>query len=202
VKEGKLGHAGFPPSRLALDQIGDGTGDAAIMESRIARTKVQHGMLLGGLLLVVGLTAAFLPQGRAGDGPWLGLLLVAMGAGVALHAVWRGRDRSALLRIDDAGVWFRDWGCLLAWRHLEDAYQTGSRLQTFVALKTRDPGRFLASLPDAEARKLRGNRLWKAPELRIPSGAVEASQQEILAAIRARMAWLAATGGDRDEDKR
>lgn len=158
------------------------------MESRVARTKVQHGLALAGLLTAVGLAAIFLLQDPRGDGLWVGLVLLALGLGVGLHAAWRGRDPSAALRIDEAGVWFRDWGCQVPWGQIEDAYMAGSRLQSFVALKTGDPESFLASLAQPEARKLRGNRLWKAPELRIPSGAVEASQQEILAAIRGRLA--------------
>lgn len=157
------------------------------MESRVARSKVQHGLVLAGLLVAVGLTAVLLPLNPSADGLWIGLLLLVLGAGVGAHAVWRGRDRSAALRIDEAGVWFRDWGCRVPWHHIEAVYQTGSRMQSFVTIKTRDPDRFLGSLPETEARKLRGNRLWKAPELRIPSGAVEASQQEILAAVQARV---------------
>ena len=70
---------------------------------------------------------------------------------------------------------------------VEAAYQTGSRLQPFVTLRVRDPDGFIASLGPAEAARLRGNRLWKRPELRIPNGAAEATQPEILAAIRTAM---------------
>ena len=50
-----------------------------------------------------------------------------------------------------------------------------------------EPQQFLDSLDEAEARGLRRNRLWKQPELRIPYNAVEASRDELLAAIEAGM---------------
>ena len=57
-------------------------------------------------------------------------------------------------------------------------------MQPYIALKLRDPARFLAGLGPEEARRLHANRLWKAPEIRIPNGALAMPYQELLTALR------------------
>jgi len=103
--------------------------------------------------------------------------------------VWRNaRDTSARMVLDDEGIWFRDWAIgPVPWAAFDDAYTSGSRLQAFVSLHLRDLVGFLASLPEAERKALRANRLARLPELRIPHGAVDASLDEVLTAIKTHL---------------
>jgi hypothetical protein len=90
--------------------------------------------------------------------------------------------------LGDEGIWFRDWKIdPVPWTAIDDAYTSGSRIQAFVSLRLRDPDGFLAALPEAERKALRGNRLAKMPELRIPHDALDAPFDDILAAIKAHL---------------
>lgn len=153
-------------------------------EFRIGQSKRRHGLVVGGACGVVGL-ALLLGGESVAEQRWLGGLIAVLGVGVAWHGLRVGRDRGPHLRIDRDGVFFREWGLTVAWRDIEDVYQSGSRVQPFVTVRLRDPARFQARLAAAEARALKGNRLWKSPELRIPYNAVEATRDEILAALEA-----------------
>jgi hypothetical protein len=156
------------------------SGDAR--EFRASQSKTRHGLFIGAMLAVFGFWALFL---AIPNRYWLGGLNLALGLGISLYAWVAGQSPGAALRIDDEGVWFRDWGLAVPWRAIDDVYQTGTRLQPFITLRVSDPKRFVASLAEKEASQLRGNRLWKPPELRIPFGVVEAPYQEILEAIKA-----------------
>lgn len=52
-----------------------------------------------------------------------------------------------------------------------------------MGIKLCDPDGFVARLPDGEREKLRSNRSYRAPELRIPNGVLDAPLEDILAAI-------------------
>jgi hypothetical protein len=159
------------------------SGDAR--EFRASQSKTRHGLFIGAMLAVFGFWALFLAGESIPNRYWLGGLNLALGLGISLYAWVAGQSPGAALRIDDGGVWFRDWGLAVPWPAIDDVYQTGTRLQPFVTIRITDPERFVASLAENEARKLKGNRLWKSPELRIPFGVVEAPYQEILEAIKA-----------------
>jgi hypothetical protein len=73
------------------------------------------------------------------------------------------------------------------WAAFDDVYTSGTRVQAFVTLHLRDPDGFLAGLPEAERKALRGNRLMKVPELRIPHGALDATLDEIVTAVKAHL---------------
>ncbi len=154
-------------------------------EFRASRSKTRHGAFLGTMLAVFGLWVIFLAGDTVPDRNWLGGLNLALGLAIALYAWTAGRNRGPNLRIDDRGIWFRDWGLAVPRRAIDQVYQTGTRLQPFITVRVEDARDFVASLPEKEARGLRGNRLWKAPEPRIPFGAVEATHQDILEAIEA-----------------
>ena len=158
--------------------------DRPAQEFAIGRSKTTHGLVIAAVGIVVGLGTILFADESITDRYLMGGLLAALGVGVGLHAWRTGRATGAHLRIDDEGVAFREWGTTIPWREIADVYQSGSRLQPFIALRIGDPERLLAALPQEDARKLRRNRLWKAPELRIPYSAVEATRDEILAAIR------------------
>ena len=158
--------------------------DGPVHEFQIGQSKTRHGLVIAGLSILVGLgTLAFAGKSVA-DSHWIAALLVGLGLAIGVHAWRTGRTPGAHLRMDAAGVYFREWGTTIPWREISDVYQSGSRLQPFITLRIGDPERLLANLPEDEARGLKRNRLWKRPELRIPYSAVEASRDEILAAIR------------------
>lgn len=157
-------------------------------EFAASRSKTRHGYVIGAIAAVLGLAVLFVGGEQIPDRHWLGPLLLALGAGIAWHAWRSGGAAGAHLRIDREGVSFREWGVRLPWSQLADVYQTGSRLQPFITLELRDPEAFIASLSPDEVRVLRGNRLWKTPQLRIPYNSVEASRDEVLDALRAGMA--------------
>jgi hypothetical protein len=154
-------------------------------EFRASQSKTRHGVFIGAMLAVFGLWAILLAGDTVPNRYWLGGLNLALGLAIALYAWAAGRIRGTNLRIDDQGIWFRDWGLAVPWPAIDDVYQTGTRLQPFITLRVTDPERFVASLDEKQARGLRSNRLWKPPEFRIPFGAVEAPHHEILEAIKA-----------------
>ncbi len=153
-------------------------------EFGVAKSKVRHGLIIGIGLAALGSYTLLFPGERVSDRVWMGPLTIALGLGIALYA-WRLGAAGVQLRIDARGVWFKDWELTLPWQALSDIYQTGTRLQPFVTLRIADPESFAASLSEAEARALRGNRLWKPPDLRIPNGAVGATIPEISEALLA-----------------
>ena len=155
------------------------------VEFQVAAAKTRHGLILGSLLLAMGLGILAFGRGAVESHHATGGLALLLGLAVIAYTLWTGRRAGPQLRIDEAGVWFRDWGLTLPWAQIADAYQTGTRLQPFVTLRLHDPEAFLAGLEAKDAKALHGNRLWKAPELRIPNAAVEASQREVLDAILA-----------------
>ena len=158
------------------------------VEVGVGKSKAQHGLLLALVFTVSGLGVAFLAAESVPNRDWAGTLLVALGLGFGVHAWRRARDRSPHLRIDEDGIWFREWGVTVPWREVGQVYPAGSRMQAFVAIRIADPERFVAGLSPGAARRLRGHRLWKSPELRIPNGATALSHHDLLAALQAAAA--------------
>lgn len=152
-------------------------------EFQIGKSKSQHGFVVGGFCGIVGLVMLLFVGQEVAQRYWIGALMLALGLSISLHAWRTGRTRGGYLRLDADGVSFREWGATVPWGEIADVYQSGSRLQPFITLRVRDAERFLAGLPQDEARRLGRNRLWKAPELRIPYSAVDAPRDEILSAI-------------------
>lgn len=159
--------------------------EGTLREFAASRSKVRHGMLIGAMLGLFGVWAIFFAGDSVPSRTWLGALNLLLGLAIALYAWNRGLRSGTSLRIGDQGVWFQDWGVTVPWLAISEVYQTGTRLQPFVTVSIKDPDRFLATLSDGEARRLRGNHLWKSPEFRIPFSAVDAPHREILEAIEA-----------------
>lgn len=159
--------------------------ERSVQEFGIGRSKLRHGLAIAALGILIGAAVLLFAGESVPDRQWIGVLLMALGLGVGVHAWRTGRWHGVQLRVDGAGVYFREWGATVPWGEIADIYQSGSRLQPFVTLRVRDPERFLAGLSEAEASRLGRNRLWKPPELRIPYNAVEATRDEVLAAIEA-----------------
>jgi len=153
-----------------------------------SRTRVQHGILLTVMLALVGLWALFFAGHSVRDAEWVGAVALAMSAAMLFVVLRNARDTSARMVLEGDGVWFRDWRIGPVPRAaFDDVYTSGTRLQAFVSLHLRDPDGFLAGLPEVERKALRGNRLYRSPELRIPHGALDAPLDEILAAIRTHL---------------
>ena len=162
--------------------------NAERQEFRASRIRVQHGILLAAVLALIGLGTLLFAGSAVRDAELVGGVALIMSA-VMLAVTWRNaRDTRARMVLDSDGIWFRDWDIRpVPWAALDDAYTSGSRLQAVVALRLRDPDGFLAGLPESERKALRGSRVVKMPELRIPHGTLDAPIDEVLAAIRARL---------------
>jgi hypothetical protein len=157
----------------------------AAREFGVGKSKARHGLVLALCLLALGCWVLFLADDSIPDRQWIGLVAAALGLGIGFHALRAFRTTAVQLRIDERGVWFKDWDVTVPWRDVSGVYQTGHRLQPFVTLRLAHPEAFVQSLPGPAARKLRHSRLWKEAELKIPQGAVEASQRELLDLLRA-----------------
>ena len=157
-------------------------------EFRTFRTRVQHGILLSMVLALIGLGTLLFAGPSVRDAELVGAAALVMSA-IMLGMVLRGaRNARARMVLDAAGLWFQDWEIgPVPWAAIDDAYTSGSRLQAFVSLHLRDPDEFLAGLPKAERKALRGNRLYRSPELRIPHGALDATLNEVLVAIKTHL---------------
>ncbi len=154
-------------------------------EFRTSRARVQHGILLGAVLTVIGLGSLFFGGSSVPDAELVGAVVLVLAAGVLIVVVRGMRDTRPRLVLDRDGVWFRDWGIeKISWAAIDAVYTSGSRLQAFITLSLRDPERFLNALPPAERARLTSNRLFRRPELRIPHNALDAPLDQVLAALR------------------
>ncbi|MCH8924840.1 MAG: hypothetical protein IH924_01730 [Proteobacteria bacterium] len=154
-------------------------------EFRGSRARVQHGILLGAVLAVIGLGSLFFGGSSVPDAELVGAVVLVMAAGVLAVVMRSARDQRPRLVLDRDGVWFRDWDiAAVPWAAIDAVYTSGSRLQAFITLSLRDPEGFLSALPQAERARLTSNRLFRRPELRIPHNALDAPLDEVLAALR------------------
>ncbi len=157
-------------------------------EFRASRTRIQHGFLLGAVLALVGLGTLLFAGPSVRDAELVGAVALAISAVILFVVLRNARDIRPRMVLDRDGIWFRDWEIGPVPRAaIDDAYTSGSRLQAFVSLHLRDPDGFLASLPDTERVKLKGNRLFRSPDLRIPHGALDAPLDQVLAAIKTHL---------------
>ncbi len=154
-------------------------------EFRSSRAQVQHGILLGAVLAVIGLGSLFFGGSSVPDAELVGAVVLVLAAGVLIVVVRGARDTRPRMVVDRDGVWFRDWGIeTVSWAAIDAVYTSGSRLQAFITLSLQDPDGFLNALPPAERARLTSNRLFRRPELRIPHDALDAPLDEILTALR------------------
>ncbi len=163
--------------------------DIGRKEFQGSRTRVQHGFLLSAVLALIGLVSLFAAGPSIPDAELAGGAALVLSAGVLIAVLRSARDHRPRMVLDGDGVWFRDWEIgTVSWAAIDGVYSGGSRLQAFITLRLRDPDGCLASLPDSERARLKGNRLYRSPELRIPHGALDAPIADILGALRAGFA--------------
>lgn len=155
---------------------------------RIAPAKLQHGMLLAGVLAVIGLAVVFFAGASIPNAALLGAVNLLLAGGVLFSVVRAARDPRPRMVLDHDGIWYRDWPVgKVPWQLLRGAHMQGSRVQTFACVELRDPESFLATLNEAERRKCRSNRLVRLPCLLVPHGALDAPLEQIIDAVRTAM---------------
>ena len=147
-------------------------------------SKIRHGLIVSGGLALLGLGILVFAGESVPDSQSAGLLTLGLSAVVAIF-VWRNnRDRGVLLRIDAEGIWYRDWGLTVPWEQIDGVHQTGHRFQPYVSISVREPQALFGAQSEKLVRRLQSDRLWKSPHLRIPNGAVEVAQTELLEILR------------------
>ncbi len=147
-------------------------------------SRARHGFILSGGLTALGLWILFLAGDSVPDQQWAGLLTLGLGIAISVH-VWRkNRDTGVLLRIDAEGIWYRDWGLTVPWEQIDGVHHTGHRFQPYVSISVRDPQALFGAQSEKLVGRLQSDRLWKSPHLRIPNGAVEVAQTELLEILR------------------
>lgn len=153
---------------------------------RIAPEKLQHGMLLGGVLAVIGFAAIFLADASIPNAVLIGTVNLLLAGGVLFSVVRAARDPRPRMVLDRDGIWYRDWPVgRVPWRFVGGAHMQGSRFQTAACIELREPESFLATLSDGERRKCRSNRLVRLPCLLVPHGALDAPLAQIIEAVQA-----------------
>ena len=153
-------------------------------EFRLDRAKLQHGFLLGGVLAAIGLWVLVFAGPSLPDRWLIGGVNLALGAGIALFNLFGARDRRPRLVIDESGIRFRAWGPFTVPHDaIAGVHRKGGRMQSFLAVRLRDPEAFRAALPAELRGRLKPGRLVRPPDLLIPHAAVEGSFEEITAAL-------------------
>jgi len=150
----------------------------------IARSRIQHGLMLAAVLAVIGLWALLFADPEITGGPLIGIIILGLAGGIAFY-IWRlSRDKRPRLLVDRQGVWFRDWNLdPVPWSQIENTLQKGGRLQALFCLQLRDAEGLFSALPAERRNKALANRLIRPPLLMIPAHSVDADFGEIRAAI-------------------
>lgn len=152
-------------------------------EFAAAPQRRHHGFVIAALLAVLGLWLLILAPAGIPDRQAIGAGALVLSAGMVVFTL-RSQPKGTKLRIDSDGVWFDEWGLTVPWSQVFEIVTSGSRIQAYISLRLIDAEGFVAALPEAERNKLKGNRLFKVPEFRIPNAAVDASMEELLSCLR------------------
>ncbi len=155
-----------------------------VREFGVGKSRAKHGFILSGGLAALGLWMLFLAGDSVPDQQSAGLLTLGLGIVISVYVWWKNRDAGVLLRIDAQGIWFKDWGLTVPWEQVDGVHHTGHRFQPYVSISIRDPQALFGALSGKLVRGLQNDRLWKSPHLRIPNGAVEVAQTELLEILR------------------
>jgi hypothetical protein len=158
--------------------------DNTYREFRGAKTKVWHGVLLGAMLAVIGLAVMTFGGSSIPYAELIGAVILVLAAAVLAVGLRGALDRQARLVLDGGGVWYRDWGIgTVPWREISHASLGGAGMKNYLGIELRDTMGFLAGLTASEQEHLHHNHLVRMPVLVVPPGALDASLDEILAAV-------------------
>ncbi len=159
--------------------------DAPWREFQVSPARLRHGLVLAGAIAAIGLGIMLFAGPSVADAPLVGAALLVLAAGVGAFVLRTARDRRPRMVLGPDGVWFRDWGLPpVPWPSISRIYSVGSRIQPFVCVEVDDWEEFAAALDDATRARCRSNRLVRWPRLMVPNGALDASFDEVLAALR------------------
>ncbi len=154
-------------------------------EFRVSPARLHHGLLVAAVVAAIGLGILLFAGPAVPDSEIIGAVALALAAGLAGFALHAARDPRPRLIVDSQGVWFRDWGLpRVPWRGVAAVQTVGIRLQPYVCVELRRWEDFVATLDEATRARCGANRLIRWPRLRIPNNAVDATFDEILAALR------------------
>lgn len=159
-----------------------------VKEYGVGKSRTRHGFYLAAALIAIGAWVLFLAGDSVPDRFLTGIGMCGLGAAVGGYAWWMGQQVETVLRVDRTGIWYKEWGVAVPWSGIRDILHTGHKLQPYVTIHLSDPEAFLESLSADEVRGLKGNRLWKSPYIRIPNGAVDARQADLLDIFRKMLA--------------
>ncbi len=153
--------------------------------SHAFHTRTLHGQVVGGVVAAVGVALLFFPEAVVADAKLIGTVMIALGAGVYLTATRSAAAKRPRLIVSDEGVWYRDWGLdVVPWGEIARVYARGTRFKTTICVELEDPEGFLADMAPAKRSRLTSNPLTRPPLLRVPIGTLNATFDELLAALR------------------
>lgn len=154
-------------------------------EFAASKGKLRHGLLVAALFAVLGLWLLILPVAAIPDSELIGGVNLGIAVLIAGYS-WQTSQAAGLsLRIDERGVWYKEWGFTLPWRAVADIYGKGSRLNPQIALQLKDGAAFLSTLPGEQARKLKAGPYYKEPQLLLPNACADAHFSELLSVLQA-----------------
>ncbi|MEX0923033.1 MAG: hypothetical protein WD489_09245 [Rhodovibrionaceae bacterium] len=157
-------------------------------EFAASKTKLRHGLLIAALVAALGFWVLFFAGALIPDHRLVGGVNLALALIVAGYA-WQSSQASGLsLKLDEDGIWYKEWGFTLPWREVADIYAKGSRLNPLIALQLKDSSGFLDSLPAERVRKLKAGPYYKQPQLLLPNACADASFAELLSVLQAGLA--------------
>jgi hypothetical protein len=158
--------------------------DNAYREFRAAQTKVWHGVLLAAVLAAIGLAVMTIGASSIPNAGPIGAVILVLAAAVLAVGLRGALDRQARLVLDGSGVWYRGWGIgTVPWREIAHASLGGAGMKNYLGIELRDTMGFLAGLTASEQEHLHRNHLVRLPVLLVPKGVLDASLDEILAAV-------------------
>ena len=159
--------------------------DAPWREFWVSPDRLRHGLVLAGVIAAFGLGILLFAGSSVADAPLIGAVLLVLAAGVAAFVLRTARDPEPRMVLGADGVWFRDWGLpTVPWPSVARIHSVGIRVQPFVCVEVDGWEELAAALDDATRARCRSNRLIRWPRLMVPNGALDASFDEILAALR------------------
>lgn len=165
--------------------MSDQAGGGNRVEFGVSRSKRTHGLLIAGLLTVTGLIAIAGAGPSLPDGRLIGIVALALAAGVGFHVLRTTRDPGPGMVLDDEGIWFREWGLpVVPWHHIAGVRTTGRRIRPLLSIDLRDAEIFFARTGGLANKQRRTNPLVRDDRLIVPNGALDATLGDIAATIR------------------